>query len=119
MNVERLEALPARWREEATVFRHRGQEPLAQMAESFAGDLERELHEWQTEPLTLAEASVESGYSYDHLQHAAADGSIPNLGGEGAPRIRRCDLPSKAPKVEPCLTDGDLAERALARRLGA
>ncbi len=70
MNVSRLEALPARWREEATVFRHRGHEPLAQMAESFAADMERELHEWQTEPLTLAEASAESGYSYDHLQPA-------------------------------------------------
>ena len=119
MNVSRLEALPARWREEAAVFRHRGQEPLAEMAESFAADMERELHEWQTEPLTLTEASMESGYSYDHLQHGAADGSIPNVGGEGAPRIRRCDLPRKAPKTEPCLADGDLAEKALARRLGA
>ena len=118
MNVSRLEALPAQWREEATVFRHRGQEPLAQMAESFAIDLERELHAWLTEPLTLAEAAEESGYSYDHLQHAASDGSIPNVGGEGAPRIRRCDLPRKAPRAAPCLADGDLADAVLARRAG-
>lgn len=119
MNVSRLETLPARWREEADMYRHRGQEPLAQMAESFAADMERELNAWLTEPLTLNEASVESGYSYDHLQHAAADGSIPNVGGEGAPRIRRCDLPRKARQTEPCLADGELADKALARQLGA
>ncbi len=118
MNVERLQALAAHWRQEAGMYRRRGLKPQARMVESLAAELERELHEWETEPLTLAEASAESGYSYDHLQHAASDGSIPNVGGEGAPRIRRCDLPRKAPKTEPCLADGDLAQKALARRLG-
>jgi len=119
VNVERLEALTDEWRKEADLLRRRGQESQALMAESYAGDLELRLREWLTQPLTLAEASAESGYSYDHLQHAASGGSIPNVGGEGAPRIRRCDLPRKAPKTEPCLADGDLADRVLARRLGA
>ena len=119
VNVERLQALAAHWRQEAGMYRRRGLKPQARMVESLAAELERELHAWLTEPLTLTEASAESGYSYDHLQHAAADGSIPNAGGEGAPRIRRCDLPRKPRQTEPCLTDGDLADRVLARRLGA
>ena len=98
------------------MYRRRGQESQAVMAESFAGDLERELHEWRTELLTLAEATAESGYSYDHLQHALSDGSLLNSGAAGSPRIRRCDLPRK-PR-QPCLTGGDLADEVLARRLG-
>lgn len=116
MNVERLEALPARWRQEADLYRRRGQEPLAQMADSFAADLERELHDWSVEPLTLAEASAESGYSYGHLQHALSDGALPNSVVEGSPRIRRCDLPRRPRHAEPALAEGDLADTALARR---
>ena len=118
MNVERLEALPARWRQEADLFRRRGQEGQAQMVDSLAGELERELHEWLTESLTLTEASVESGYSYNHLQHALSNGSLPNAGVEGSPRIRRCDLPRKPRQTEPCQPEGDLADEVLARRLG-
>ena len=116
MNLPRLEALATRWRHEATVFRHRGQESLARMADSFAADLEEALREWLTEPLTLADAADESGYSYDHLQHAVSDGSLPNAGAGGSPRIRRCDLPRKARQPEPCFAEGDLADTALARR---
>ena len=100
------------------MLRRRGQESQALMTESYAGDLELRLREWLTEPLTLAEASVESGYSYDHLQHAASNGSLPNAGAEGSPRIRRCDLPRKPRQTEPCQPEGDLADEVLARRLG-
>ena len=38
-----LDSLAKLWREEAAVFRHRGQGELAKMAESFAQDLETEV----------------------------------------------------------------------------
>ena len=117
MNVARLETLVVTWREEAELLRRRGQEPLARMAESFAGDLERELRAWLTEELTLAEAAQETGYSYDHLQHMVGD-AIPNVGADGSPRVRRCDLPRKPGRngtLRPA--EGDLADVALAARL--
>jgi hypothetical protein len=45
--------------------------------------------------LTLTEAADRSGYSIDHLGRLIRDGTIPNAGRPGAPRIRRGDLPQK------------------------
>ena len=50
----------------------------------------------EDEELTLAESELASGYSKRRLSELIADGTIPNLGRKGAPRIRRADLPRKA-----------------------
>jgi hypothetical protein len=43
--------------------------------------------------LTLAAAAALSGYSTDHLARLVRQGTLPNAGRRGAPRIRRADLP--------------------------
>ena len=48
------------------------------------------------EILTLQEAAAESGYSKRRLREFVHEGSVPNVGRKGAPRIRRGDLPRKA-----------------------
>jgi hypothetical protein len=95
MNVSGLQELAARWRSEAELYRRRGLEQPARMAESFAAELEQRLDEWRLEALTLDQAAAESGYSYSALQKAVSSGAIPTAGDRGRPRIRRCDLPRK------------------------
>ena len=50
----------------------------------------------EDEELTLADSAIASGYSKRRLSELIADGTIPNVGRKGAPRIRRADLPRKA-----------------------
>ena len=89
--------LPAEWRALALQQRDFGAEPQARTLEWCADRLEEHSLEWQTEPLTLEEAAEESGYSYSSLQQKVASGEIPNVGEIGKPRVRRTDLPRKAP----------------------
>jgi hypothetical protein len=58
------------------------------------------------ETVTLTEASVQGGYSVDHLQRCVASGKIENVGKKGRPRIRRADVPLK-PGYLPTGTAGD------------
>jgi len=120
LNVEPLRALAEGWEAEAKNFRHRGLEGEARMAESFAADLRARLAAWEAEPLTVAEASEESGYSESHLRTLLSEGRLANIGRQGSPRIRRADLPAKPQADGPTLeVQGgrpSLAERALDRR---
>lgn len=116
MNVEALTELAAEWRADASRFRRLGFEDPARMSEVHADELERRIREWQLAELTLAEAAEESGYSYSTLQQNVAAGKIPDAGKRDSPRIRRCDLPRKAPSASP--DDGpDLAEEILTARM--
>ena len=85
------------WRELALQQRDLGADPQARTLEWCADRLEEHSREWETEPLTLEEAAGESGYSYSSLQQQVASGEIPNVGETGRPRVRRKDLPRKAP----------------------
>ncbi len=95
MNLSPLHSLVTGWRSEAELLRRRGIGDLAQMADSYALELQEALEGLENEPLTLGEAAEESGYSKDHLARLAREGKIPNVGRSGAPRIRRGDLPAK------------------------
>ncbi len=100
MNPAPLHDLATAWREEATLLRRRGAGAQADALESAAEDLEERVEEWQMEPLTVAEAAAESGYSEDYLRELVRDGRIPDsrpAGSEGRIRIRRADLPRKLP----------------------
>ena len=115
MNTAALRNLAHGWREEADLYRRRGLDPQAQMAESYAAELEERLREWELELLTLDEATGESDYSYSALQKKLASGEIPNAGAKGSPRIRRCDLPLKGGRSRQLkIVDGpDLAGQIL------
>jgi hypothetical protein len=108
-------ALVARWREEAGLFRRRGQASLAELLESVAAELHAAIEADSLQLLTLQEAAAESGLSYSALEKAVRTRRIPNAGAPGHPRIRRGDLPRK-PQT-PSTGPSGLAERVLASRL--
>ena len=94
--VNALMALAASWREEAaTLERRYHDERAARIFRLLATELEHVVDQLDGELLRLSDAAAESGYSADHLRHLVADGTIPNAGRKGAPRIRRKDLPAK------------------------
>ncbi len=83
------------WREEAALFRRRGQDALAALAESYAEDLEAWWDEYWCEELDLQQAATESGYPVNTLGRMVREGRIENAGRKNAPRIKRSDLPRK------------------------
>jgi hypothetical protein len=87
--------LATQWRDEAGRMRRRGVTVPADVLESCALELETRHREWELEELTLAEAELESQYSYSALQKMLASGELPNAGKKGSPRILRRDLPRK------------------------
>lgn len=94
--MESLKALADAWKAEAaTLVRRYGDERTAHVCRLHAAELEEAIRAAEDETLTLTQAARESGYSSDHLRHLVADGTIPNAGEKGRPRIRRGDLPLK------------------------
>jgi hypothetical protein len=72
----------------------------AALAGEIVADLERISENEGGDELTLTAASNLSGYSTDHLSRLIREGSLPNAGRKGAPRIRRVDLPIR-PRSHP------------------
>ncbi len=70
-----------------------GDEARARALEWAASQVERALHDGAEERLTLAQASLRSGYSQDHLARLLRERRIPNAGRRASPRIRAGDLP--------------------------
>ena len=115
MNTACLESLATAWREEADLLRRRGLEREANMAESYAADLEARIREWLSERLTLEEASDEIGIGYAAVQKRIERGQLTNAGRKGRPRVRRCDLyGSSTPRLE--TGEPDLAAEVLISR---
>ena len=85
-----------RWREEADLLRGYGAEEAATATEKHAREVIEAVKRAEDDELTLTEAASESGYSKRRLRELVSEGSIPNAGRKGAPRIRRADLPHKA-----------------------
>jgi hypothetical protein len=88
-----LESLLAEWRADGDRLRHYGHEATAAICELHARQVEAAIAAMDAVTLTLTEAAVESGLSSDHLGRLLREGTIPNAGRKGAPRIRRADLP--------------------------
>lgn len=95
MNVALLEQLAEEWREDANTLRRRGASEQATALESAADELDDRLRQWQAEKLTAPQAAEESGYTAEYLTRLVRDGTIPNAGESGSPRIRRRHLPRK------------------------
>ena len=89
--------LPAQWREAANEIRVHNAGSAAAF-ELCAVQLEEGLKTAENDVLTLADAARESGYHADSLRHMVASGQLPNAGKRGSPRIRRGDLPRRAPR---------------------
>lgn len=106
-------ALPDAWRERAADLRKwAAAEGAACALEVAADELEGALRAAADEPLTLAKAGEESGYSVRRLRELIADGTIPQAGRKGAPRIRRGDLPTRPGHMRHAVDDYDPAEDA-------
>jgi hypothetical protein len=84
-----------------TYYRQRAEDlarfapPAAEAYEDAAAVFERWLEGQQLEPLDLATAEVESGYTRSHLRRMLKDGTIRNAGTKEGPRILRAHLPRK------------------------
>lgn len=115
-DAKRILELASEWTARAAMMRKHGAQAQAAAIEVCAVELQEAVEAWQQEALTLEQAAAESGYSYSTLQQKVAAGDIPNVGGKGRPRVRRFDLPRKAPGRSPTLTGGepDLAGEVLA-----
>lgn len=66
--------------------------------------------------MTLKEASLQGGYSVDHLQRLVARGQIANMGVKGRPRIRRLDVPIKPGYGSVSLPPASRSDQLSARR---
>ena len=96
--MDTVEALMARWADEARRLRDRyALESAARVCEAHVRELREVLSAQQDALLTVAEAAAECGYSRQHLRALLASGDLPNAGRRGRPRIRRADLPSRKP----------------------
>lgn len=112
-----LSRVTTRWRSEAEVLHRRGADEQAAVLESCASELVEEGRFLSLEALTLEQAAAESGFSYSALQKMTRDGTIPNVGKKGAPRVRRADLPKKPGGGRKAREDEpDLVELVLAGR---
>lgn len=114
-----LSALAVEWRTRASDLRGWGAGGNADTLERAANELDAALRGAETEPLTLAQAARESGYSTDHLARLIRQGKLANVGRDRAPRVRRADLPRKtsdgsAPRLA-AATAGDASLSAIAR----
>ena len=98
-NILSVHHLPNHWREQAASLRKYGATPVAEALEAAVVDLETALTHQADEVYTLTEAARLCGYSADHLGRLVKDGTIPNAGRSGAPRIRRADLPRRPSRV--------------------
>ena len=92
-------ALATQWRADADTFARYSGSQLADVCRRHADELDAAIRSIQGEALTLAEAAAESGYSKDRLRHMVADGTVPNAGRKGAPRVLRSEVPSKGRSV--------------------
>lgn len=89
------EALPAVWRKRADWLREFGDPNTARLWDTAARELEQAVQVEGEQTYSLTQAAKLSGFSADHLSSLVKKGQIPNAGRDGAPRIRRSNLPMK------------------------
>jgi hypothetical protein len=107
-----MDALIESWHTLAHCMRELGVEIAARSLERCARELARALELDKLESITLEEASTQSGYTYSAIQKKVATGQLANLGVKGRPRVRKGDLPRKAPKHSAGIADSILLNRS-------
>ena len=115
--------LAARWREEAQLLRRCGAHEAATTREACADELDAYERERGLQPLTLTQASAESGRHKDTIARYIDEGELENVGKKGSPLVRRGDLlakltkPSPRKKITPTTSSGpQLVQAALAEQ---
>src|SRR5688572_27208713 len=86
-----------RWRADEERFRNYGQQAAADLLGRCRSELAAWWRERELDLLTLGEAAEYSGYSRGTLGNKIHKGEIRNAGSKHRPRVRRCDLPTRAP----------------------
>ena len=93
----------------------------AVMPETILTEIEARLRKCfealDNEELTLEEASRLGGYSVDHLRRLVNDGTVPNAGVKGRPRIRVADVPFRRQRPFATTSPGAYDPSADARNL--
>lgn len=90
-----LSDLASRWLKEAETLERYRDERGAEVCRLHAWELQEAVKRHETEVLDLGQAAELSGYSRDHLRALVRDGTIPNVGRRGSPRVSRADVPTK------------------------
>ena len=102
-----------RWRDNAKVLRQCCCAREADLIERLVQDAEKYLAELDDRLLTLKEAAELSGYCASHLGRMVRNGTIPNAGRPGAPRIRAADVPRKP--VAQCSSSSQIDREQIVR----
>ncbi len=111
--------LVAKWEERAKELRRlHAHVDGAVLCEEALKDFTEVLESEERELLSLRDAAALSGYSEDHLSRLIRDGTVPNAGRRGAPRVRRGDLPKRAGSRVAASRAGTYDPVADARKLG-
>lgn len=111
------EGLANRWRAAASELRRYGGESQAMTLETCAAELEAEERDYLFETLSLEQAALEAGVSYDTMSRRIRNGETPNAGRRGKPLVLRRDILA-APRA-PMITEHgepDIAAEALNSR---
>ena len=115
--MKELESLAAGWLEEAETLERYRDDRGAAICRMHASELTDAVARQESDLLTLAGASQASGYTADHLRHLIAEGTIPNGGRKGSPRILRRDLPVKPGSPGATGFDPDAVAREIVGRI--
>ena len=90
----------------------------ASLCDEVLKDFESFIDTEENALLTLKEAAQHSGYSQDHLGRLVRDGNLHNHGRQGAPRIRKGDVPRKVAAAVAPGSQSTYDPHADARKLG-
>jgi len=114
-----LSVLAARWREDAETLTGHGCVSESKICLKHADQLEATLQDWESEVLTIKQASEESGYSESRLRELAREGKLPadrEPGSQGPIKIRRGDLPRRPGRSRQSSSDLDEYVQGLVER---
>ena len=95
-----IDELLDQWERDAETLRRRGATVQGDTLCQCCEELRIARREEGEELLTLDQAAALSGYSKHYLRELLYAESIPNAGRRNRPRIRRRDVPRKAPAMK-------------------
>jgi hypothetical protein len=128
--LERIaEALAAEWLATAAVLREHHALGAASSYERCAAQVRERIQEYLDELIDAEQGGEESGYSERHIRRLIDEGTLPNKGTPGRPRVLRRHLPLKpGSMVDPPIparadqripTPSEIVQQVLSRKYDA